>query len=301
MTERIDAEFVLVYFEEENKYDVVGDVYIEELCDSAAPLAVGAIVHVLWQDRGAFPAVVMGLSADKDKLLRKMERLIKRKNKALVGAAHGKTGNTSALQKKRDEELLSEIGDEAELRKENLRLNQVIDHLKEKLREKEESFDKLLELDSCLKSARKLQRHLKIPRCTCGGRLVAEEAPVTGLPAHSNGQRPTGGELLPTLNVQAPPSRDPGNEGAMSTQLKHQWSDTDVIELVPGSGIYVPKDTTSRLQQSKSATATARTLLLDVFTLQALLTCSLKGRQAKGSGKPAEQRPPLLWAGIHIH
>lgn len=57
---------------------------------------------------------------------------------------------------------------------------------------------------------------------------MAEEAPVTGLPAHSNGQRPTGGELLPTLNVQAPPSRDPGNEGAMSTQLKHQWSDTDV-------------------------------------------------------------------------
>lgn len=48
------------------------------------------------------------------------------------------------MQKKRDEELLSEIGDEAELRKENLRLNQVIDHLKEKLREKEESFDKLL-------------------------------------------------------------------------------------------------------------------------------------------------------------
>ncbi|KAG0414163.1 hypothetical protein HPB47_008686 [Ixodes persulcatus] len=101
MTERDDGEFVLVYFEEENKYDVVSDVYIEELCDSAAPLAVGAMVHVLWQDRGAFPAVVMGLSVNVRKVLEEGPKFSSAVRSleliSLVMSKAGKTGSALAF------------------------------------------------------------------------------------------------------------------------------------------------------------------------------------------------------------
>ncbi|XP_077512009.1 uncharacterized protein LOC144122927 [Amblyomma americanum] len=72
-----------------------------------------------------------------------------------------------------------------------------------------------------------------------------------------------------------------------------------VTELEPGCGVFVATLSFRNIEQlSKTATATARGLLIAVFTEQALLTCSMKGNRAKGTHMPNEQRPPLEPAAV---
>ncbi|CAN7989825.1 unnamed protein product [Ixodes pacificus] len=79
-----------------------------------------------------------------------------------------------------------------------------------------------------------------------------------------------------------------------ASQLLHSWNDAGVVELGPGSAIFVESSQLRSIETySKTATATARGLLAAVFTQQALVICSVKGQRAKGSHRPSEQRPPL--------
>ncbi|XP_040068019.1 uncharacterized protein LOC115318523 [Ixodes scapularis] len=87
--------------------------------------------------------------------------------------------------------------------------------------------------------------------------------------------------------------------GPASTQLLYSWSDTNVVELQPGSSIFVEQGSLWNIETTcKTATATARSLLTAVYTQQALLVCSVKGNKAKGMHRPSEQRPPLHFGGI---
>ncbi|KAL3222187.1 hypothetical protein MRX96_028923 [Rhipicephalus microplus] len=95
----------------------------------------------------------------------------------------------------------------------------------------------------------------------------------------------------------AGPSREPGS--GIATQLLFCWSDPDVVELQPGSSIFVEaRALQAVLHSAKTSTALARGLLPAVFNKQALLTCSMKGQKAKGAHKPVAQRPPLHAAAI---
>ncbi|XP_040360526.1 tropomyosin-1, isoforms 33/34-like [Ixodes scapularis] len=82
--------------------------------------------------------------------------------------------------------------------------------------------------------------------------------------------------------------------GTPASQLLHSWNDAGVVELGPGSAIFIESSQLRSIETySKTATATARGLLTAVFTQQALVICSVKGQRAKGSHRPSEQRPPL--------
>lgn len=84
-----------------------------------------------------------------------------------------------------------------------------------------------------------------------------------------------------------------------STQLLYSWSDANVVELQPGSSVYVQQGALWNIETTcKTATATARSLLTAIYTQQALLVCSVKGHKAKGLHRPSEQRPPLHFGGI---
>ncbi|XP_075724116.1 uncharacterized protein LOC119183488 [Rhipicephalus microplus] len=94
-----------------------------------------------------------------------------------------------------------------------------------------------------------------------------------------------------------PKKMEPGSGTA--TQLLFCWSDPDVVELQPGSSIFVEaRALQAVLHSAKTSTALARGLLPAVFNKQALLTCSMKGQKAKGAHKPVAQRPPLHAAAI---
>ncbi|KAH8033818.1 hypothetical protein HPB51_016537 [Rhipicephalus microplus] len=95
----------------------------------------------------------------------------------------------------------------------------------------------------------------------------------------------------------AGPSSKPGSGTA--TQLLFCWSDPDVVELQPGSSIFVEtRALHAVLKSAKTPTALARGLLPAVFNRHSLLTCSMKRQKAKGTHKPVAQRPPLYAAAI---
>ncbi|XP_075730828.1 uncharacterized protein LOC142774319 [Rhipicephalus microplus] len=82
-------------------------------------------------------------------------------------------------------------------------------------------------------------------------------------------------------------------------ELLFCWSDPHVVELQPGSSIFVEaRALQAVLNSAKTSTALARGLLPAVFNKHALLICSMKGHKAKGAHKPVAQRPPLHAAAI---
>ncbi|XP_049267733.1 uncharacterized protein LOC125756819 [Rhipicephalus sanguineus] len=101
---------------------------------------------------------------------------------------------------------------------------------------------------------------------------------------------------------EARPSTSPGawcGHYRSASQLLFSWSDPDVVELQPGSSVFVEQRALQAIRNSaKTPTAMARGLLAAVFTRHALLTCSIKGQKAKGMYKPLAQRPSLHPAGI---
>lgn len=66
-----------------------------------------------------------------------------------------------------------------------------------------------------------------------------------------------------------------------------------VIEIVKGAHVYLPKSEFMAAMTAKTDTTMARNLMCRVFHRQALLECSVRGNVSKGKGKTSVQKPPL--------
>ena len=57
-----------------------------------------------------------------------------------------------------------------------------------------------------------------------------------------------------------------------------------MLELIPGKNIYVNKDFVKNVRKHTTITAIARVLMDEVFTKEAMITCSLLGKPARSKG-----------------